>query len=534
MATVSELLSYQGNAGLGLGSNADIPLSPDKPLEFVNTVLRDVAARDAQKNLLKYQQQINDRDKLYDALASGAVKVGDILERDMPVMQKALDEQTKAFQDWMKKGYGDPQGAMAYKRATQAANDVATQAQARKLGNDREMMVISKEGIPRFAEERKKNLGKNLDSFWSDWNPYQETNRLNVDPIEKFSQQLSEAFTDPKQPLYKGKRDYFSYDDTLKNATKYSLEPEGLYNLQVFHDTLSGMQPVELMDKVKGINTELQRYNTERGLKEGDKDYANPIQLVQLPNGKMGINEPLDKLAAKFSLAGQEKFKTEALELDKDKFALQKQAEEVRQAKAREAIQRGGLALDWAKFNYAKEEDQFGANAVLNEAKDIISKGEETVLDGGKKVLRIGDPTLLKQFGNIDKEGNVTNVPDAIEYDRDKDQVKLVYYDEEKTASGKNVISKTVSLDQRTWLKEISKRSFPNKDLGKVNTLIDDILTQSGNSLYKLTQGGTPVNNTEAYKSDKTPTNWKDNGNGTYTYIPTGQVINSKTGKVVK
>lgn len=161
------------------------------------------------------------------------------------------------------------------------------------------------------------------------------------------------------------------------------------------------------------------------------------------------------------------------------------------------SLAKSNLALDWAKFNYAKEEDQFGAASVLNEAKAIIDKGVETTVEaGGKKikVLRIGDPTLLKNFGNIDKDGNVTNVPDAIDYDRDKDQVKLIYYREDKTESGKNFIEKEVSLDQRTWLKEIAKRSFPNKDIGKVNILVDDILNANGNSLYQLTQKSGTVN----------------------------------------
>ena len=138
------------------------------------------------------------------------------------------------------------------------------------------------------------------------------------------------------------------------------------------------------------------------------------------------------------------------------------------------------------------DDDLSSADSVINEAKDIISKGQWVSVDIGggktKKSLRIGDPTLLKQFGNIDKDGNVTNVPYAIEYDTDKDQLKLLYSDR-KTESGKNFISREVPLDQRTWLKEITKRSFPNKDIGGVNSIIDEVLNKNGNSLYRMTQG---------------------------------------------
>lgn len=157
------------------------------------------------------------------------------------------------------------------------------------------------------------------------------------------------------------------------------------------------------------------------------------------------------------------------------------------------------LAVKWANYGLAKDrlnksdlEDLSSADSVINEARDIISKGQEVKVDiGGGKTetrLRIGDPTLLQRFGNIDKDGKVTNVPDAIEYDKNKDQVKLIYYAKDKTYSGKNFIEKEVPLDQRTWLKEITRRSFPNKEIGSINTLIDDVLKKNGNSLYKLTQ----------------------------------------------
>jgi hypothetical protein len=500
--SLSELISYQPNEKLGLGSNASIPVSNANNLEFTNTILRDIGAREAAKNILKYQQQLQDRDKMLGALSSGTIKVGDTLERDMPVVRDALDKQTEAFKQWQKKGYGDIDGAMSYKKATQAANEAVTQAQARKIFFDKENGTISKEGIPKFAEARKQNLEKNLQNFWGDITPFQETNRLSLEPIDNFAAPITEDFKDPANPLYKGKRTYFSYDNAANKAMEYSLTPEGLNNLNLLHQSLDELSPLELADKVKTINRELGEYNQQRKLKEGDADYAPPVQVVQLPNKKLAIKEPLDKLAAKISLAGKQKYNTETLDVDKGALDLFKAKEDVRAAKAREANDRNKLGLDWSKFNYVKDEDKFGASSVLNEAKDIIDKGVEQTTDyGGKKVkvLRIGDPTLLKNFGNIDKDGNVTNVPDAIEYNRGNDQVKLIYYDDEKTASGKNQITKEVSLDQRTWLKEIAKRSFPNKDIGKVNTLVDDILNKNGNSLYKLTKNGKPLTEAEKF-----------------------------------
>ena len=504
MATAAELL-YQGNPNSGLGANAQIPVSDATPFEFTHQVLRDIGAREAQKNILRYKQQIDDRDSLLKAISEGAITAGDVLERDMPVVKKALDDQSAAYKDWMTKGYGNIDGAIAYRKATQAAKDAVVQAQGRKIFFDKENGVISKEGIPKFAEARKANLEKNLSNFWGDWLPFQETNRLDLAPIEALSAPIQEDYKDPTKPFEKGKRTYFSYEDALQKAQKNALTPAGMQNMEQLYDAFGEMPPVELISKIKGINKDLERYNLERGLKEGDRDYASPITVVQTPDNKLVIQDPLDQFAAKVSMSGKPKYNSITSELDKGALDVAEQKERERHNKAMEALDRSGLSLNWAKFNYAKDDDKFGAATVLNEAKDIIAKGVETTVEsGGKniKVLRIGDPTLLKTFGNVDKEGNVTNVPDAIDYDRNKDQVKLIYYGDSKTASGKNIIEKEVSLDQRTWLKEIAKRSFPNKDIGKVNTLIDDILKDNGNSLYKMSTGWSKNEEKQSENSD--------------------------------
>lgn len=171
----------------------------------------------------------------------------------------------------------------------------------------------------------------------------------------------------------------------------------------------------------------------------------------------------------------------------------EKAAEAERHHRAMEALERSGLSLNWSKFNYAKDEDKFGAATVLNEAIDIISKGSEVNVYNktskkNEKRLRVADPTLLKIFGTIDKDETTTNVPDFVEYNKDTDQLTLGYYDEKPENGKGGIVGREVKLDQRTWLKEIAKRSFPNKDIGKVNTLVDDILKDNGNSLFKMTQ----------------------------------------------
>jgi len=330
MATANDFLSYTGNANLGLGTDAGIPVSNPDELGFVNQNLRDIALQDHQNQILKYRQAIEDRDKMYESLHDGTIKVGDVLDQDRGTVNDALDKQTKAFGDWMKKGYGDVDGQLAYRKATQAANEVVTQAQARKAFYDKENDAITKEPLPKYQQARKSNLDNNLTNFWGNLTPYEPSSRLDMGRIDKYVNPFQTQIADDKNhPLEKGTRTYFSYGDALKNAGADFLTPDGSYNLQQFHDTLTGMNPQDLYNKIKTINDELARYNSQRGLQEGDSDYATPVQAIPQydKNGALSgvaLNEALPALAAKFSLAGQPQYQSDKWDLDKGKQELAK------------------------------------------------------------------------------------------------------------------------------------------------------------------------------------------------------------------
>lgn len=439
MATGAEILSYPGSGGLG--SNADIPVSHGQPLEFVNQTIRDIGLRDAQKNMMIYQQKVKDRDKMLELLDSGDVKVGDTLKDDLPIVRKALDNQTKVFYDWMKKGVGDIEGAMAYKKATQDARDAATQAQARKKLSDDEQKAIGTEKLPKFAEARQQNLKKNLSDFWGDWTPYQQFQSLDIDPITKFAQPVQTVLPEDKNhPYQKGKRTYVSFTDALQNAQNYGLTPEGSYNLQTFHDTLKEMSPIELSDKIKSVNKQLDRYNKERGLIKDDADFAKPILAVSTvgPNGKMIVDfhqEPLDQLAAKFSIAQHPNFQMDVWDVDKGKIDIGNLQRQERHERAQEGI-------EWANVNFKNKEfddkvkrlglpNQVAESAkdyakalqtklnLLKDDKGVISKdklskltGDElkymgaAIMDQGKFSIKALDPSEIGEI-KIDDNGNI-------------------------------------------------------------------------------------------------------------------------------
>lgn len=482
MATASELMSYQGSGGLG--SNADIPVSPDKPLDFVNTVIRDIAARDFQKNIFKYQQQIKDRDNMMQALQSGTVKVGDLLQDDMPKIKELGDKQLAAYKNWMQKGYGDIDGITEYKRATRELQDAVTQAEMRKLVHATEGQKIAGEKIPKYAEARRAHLDKFIKGdFFGDWNPFQESNRLNMGEILALPKLRVEEIYDPKRPFEKGKRTYFDFGDVQRAASNYSTTPEGLYNLELFKNQIEELPPVELMDKIKLTNEVLRQRNIPE------------IVAVQMPNGQFQIKEPIDQLAAKFAIAAQPKFDDTVWELDKaksdrdidlKKIAQQRENAQLdyKAAMAGVAVARDRLKFDKDTHKDAKDDDIIGADSVLTKVVENVKKtiSPNWVVGAINKMTgrdQFADPTLLKEFSNLqkDEEGKYMSAT-GVKYNKATDQLEITF----KSPDGYIV----VPMNGQDYLSLKVKQTFPNKDIGTINDIVSDVYQKSGGTLWGL------------------------------------------------
>lgn len=189
------------------------------------------------------------------------------------------------------------------------------------------------------------------------------------------------------------------------------------------------------------------------------------------------------------------------------------------------------IGLDKRKLDDKDNEDVYNADAVLKEATSIIDKGSSTIvhaegpITGKKDLFQIADPTLLQTFGKIDKDGRYYDIPDEVQYDKDKGQLYLVYLkktpDVSKTTKetsgvtttthtggdqvmdrGKRLVDRLVPLDERTWLKHIAKRSFPNKDIGKVNSIVEEVYSKGGANLFQLSA---KLKGTEAAPKEEVP-----------------------------
>lgn len=569
------ILGIKPDSDLGVAQGASTPVPVVAPLvlDQVNKANQDLRAYQLQRNIMKYDHQLKQRDNLIKGLHEGEISTGAILPEDREAYNKAEQEVRKAFLD-VTSEEPDAKGQNAklanFHDAKQRLQDLSTMLQSRYVGVGKKRQDLSKAVLPSEQKRRQADIDKSINSDkWAPVIPYQED--LDFDPdylaqigingawvddngnpindkntVEKVTTNskgntvvqktttpikataaagknipiTGEIGEDGKLPIYTttpGSR--YEYRNTLANMIRAYNEDEKArvmmdkqFEMYQFTEDPQAQalfnvdnQGLAIMDQQNGIPT-IKHYpdkfnrtgppspdpNDPVGKVEDTGIYPSEINHRYVGN-KLVIEESAPTLAAKLFAGKLRNYKVEGQKyIDKDAFKLNL---EVDKYKADLLNDKGKRALEWAKFkdkfNATKHEDFASAASVLNEATSIINNGEAiTIDDGGGKThtsLRIGDPTLLATFGNIDKEGNVTNVPDAINYDKDKNQGVLIYYGG-KTASGKNIVVKEVPFDQRTWLKHITKRSFPNKEIGNVNTIIDNVLEKNNNSLYDIAQ----------------------------------------------
>ncbi len=550
--TGSQILQYSGNADLGLGQDTAIPVSPPNPdLNAVRQASENLKLFDHQNNVLLYQQKIKDRDKTLELLAQGKVNAGQILPEDQKYYDDAEKAQTEAYkaikglQDkdgianyldktrqlsdlvtntqhrWAevaklnaeKASQTLPEDVSAYEKHIQAQRakpigQLIDPYQKAFSFNDDEMMkpiigsgMISK-GIGGTIPQDNKTItttdanGKVTTKTVEGVNknaPAVKGQKLNDNGVAVDANGNLSEFTETPEK-------YFDYNNFLKNAeSAYLGGGKDAENQRQWFNKFHESQPYMQEDLVKQYNNRLKTYGEQRGLTPDENgQYPNEIKFKKMPDGKILLNETPSSFAAKSTLArveGDYVQKPQRL-FDKDiaahNLAVMNYKEKLMKDKGDLAVKWANFGLSKDKFNKSGKEDLASAASVINEATSIINKGVKTQVDVGngktEEVLRIGDPTLLSSFASIDKDGKATNPPDAIDYDTETNQAKLIYYAPKKTASGKNFIEKSIPLDQRTWLKLIAKRSFPNKEIGNVNTLVDDALNANDNSLYKISQ----------------------------------------------
>lgn len=230
-----------------------------------------------------------------------------------------------------------------------------------------------------------------------------------------------------------------------------------------------------------------------------------------------------------------------------------------------DAIERARIGLGYANLDLERQkqlssqtEDWISADAVVRTVQDIIKnatpielveRGNNTGdVKGVTKLKEIAEPALMKEFGNIDKDGNITNVPDKVLYDEKTNQLSLLYYQKEdgeikiNEKTNNPFVERRIGLDANEWMSNIVRRRNPNKDIGGVNAIVQQIYTKNGRNLVELANnyggqgavGTTKTTSTQSSSStelSENPADWKKEGNN-WRYKD-GRVFDSK-GNLIK
>lgn len=340
---MADLLSYQGNAGLGIGSNAGAPapLGPNDNFKVINDTARDIMLLDSERNMKIFQQKVADRDNLSRLILNNQVSAGEIDPKYHKEFDGASSDVEKAFSEWGgnpndKEGYRKYQGKVTH------LQDVATHAQTNTL----EMKKLIQQRAAETLPWKQKELDEHIEhqkskDFWDHVDPYQQMFSFSLEPINKLYKSNTTTVTSPDK-LWKYDVMHADYASTLKNAqNEYLNHGETSEDMRQWLTQVDGYDPSQKKRFIESINGQLQKYNGELNLQPGQEGYADPIQLVTAPDGSTHIKaSPID-FAAKYSLSQQQKYLLQGPgQFQKDFGAYQSKLVD-------EGIKKAKLGVDW-------------------------------------------------------------------------------------------------------------------------------------------------------------------------------------------
>src|SRR5690348_11975408 len=175
--TASQILSYRGDAALGAGANADIPvINPNLNLDIINKTADNIALQNHEDN---------------------------IEDDNRPEYDRAKQKTEEAFYDMMAKGGINNQEAFKnYLDKAKNLNDVVTWAQGRESELSKLRQEKSQQTLPTLVQAYQDHIDQEKQKpFWDAVNPYQQA--FNYDVHQSFSdvtgQPISQGILSPQQ-----------------------------------------------------------------------------------------------------------------------------------------------------------------------------------------------------------------------------------------------------------------------------------------------------------------------------------------------
>jgi hypothetical protein len=403
-----DLLSYQGNAGLGLGSNPDINV-PAVDNRVINDTMRNIMLLDNERNIRLWQQKVKDRDQLEALILNNQVSTGEIDPKDQKYFDKQKAYVEKAYDAWG----GNPNDTAGFRKYQAAVTDLqntATHAQTRWAGLKKQEQELSQETLPSKIKARQQWLQQQRDQpFGSQIVPYQQLHDFSIDDINSGVNPIKSSIIDPNNPISYDVATV-DYQDILKNKRNdYLNDKDKADSIDQFTDKLMKYNQPQLQKTLTAMDAKISQYNQDRGFKEGDEGYVNPVKVHKNDDGSVIIAEPKTELAAKWALANQDQFVTKTPKFNKDILKGQYDKARLGLEKQRNNILAARVGIEASKASaYVKKlkaETEKIVNTAQQEGTDIFKEYNSFIDNLNPKGITLksvetGEPTG-KQFDAI-------------------------------------------------------------------------------------------------------------------------------------
>lgn len=523
MASVSELIGYTGNADLGLGSNASVPVSAAGDLDNINRTAEMLTMANIAQNKVLFDQKIQDRNKMMEAIDSGDIQVKDLLEEDTPYVTEGLNKLDDAWAEMVKKGPNNIDAQRTYKKALRDAQDRVTQAQARFLGDKEQRVAAANETLPRKQQAMMKNLeGWKKKGFWGEVMPYQQTQDLDIPgSILNTAAIITTPYTDPKT-LTKGTRSVFDFGKTLEsNKVNFLNDVNKRYDQEQLLNAIQSLDPNQFEATITSMNNRIKEYNDTMGFKPGQKEFVEEIKVLVNPQTGQGvIQERLPDFAAKFTLANQKPFTAGTSEFDKDRasFLLGQERNRIAgiNAGANAMKARAYSALQNKKLSQMTEDEKQGNkiwSGIIDRIKtqSITGANNKDIVWEGDIVWAADLPKGYTYIGGLDKNGKPIEL-------KPKVTGKTKFYGTRYTGTDGQDVQKDFLRDKYSQYKEGGgKGDYKNyiKDLLKNGIINLELVGENGTADFETafqtvralsnrlsTKGEEPVFGTETIETE--------------------------------
>ena len=185
--------------------------------------------------------------------------------------------------------------------------------------------------------------------------------------------------------------------------------------------------------------------------------------------------------------------------LEKEKYALNVEKEKFDQWAAKQHI-----GIDYLNATKEDKQNQDAATSIIRLGVGILNdavkpENKREIFDGvGKKnrtVYELSNPTLLKQFGTIDKNGNVTNPPDRATFDPITKKINLTY--EIKLGGKPRIEEKPLTIGE--WTQQLVKGTYGEGKSGDIFGKVERIVNDNGGDLFEVSKKFKPQSQEKTY-----------------------------------